>query len=66
VEIIERVGVISCTRRGPAIDLVLDRPRLSRAQFVFTEVRGRPAIFWQTQKTSRVQEPPIACWTAAQ
>ena len=34
--------------RGPAIDLVLDRPRLSRSQFVFTEVRGRPAIFCQS------------------
>ena len=27
------------------IDLVLDRPRLARSQFVFTETRGRPAIF---------------------
>jgi len=26
------------------IDLVLDRARLSRSQFVFTETRGRPAI----------------------
>jgi hypothetical protein len=57
VEIIERVGVISCTRRGPAIDLVLDRPRLSRSQFVFTEARGRAAIFWQTQRTARAANP---------
>jgi ERCC4 domain len=56
-EIIERIGVISCKRRGPAIDLVLDRPRLSQSQFVFTEVRGRPAIFWQTQKTARLANP---------
>jgi hypothetical protein len=35
------------------IDLVLDRPRLARSQFVFTEIRGRPAIFWQTQKAAR-------------
>jgi hypothetical protein len=54
---IERVAVTSCRRRGAAIDLVLDRPQLSRSQFVFTEVRGRPAIFWQTQKTARTANP---------
>src|SRR5680860_1682280 len=49
----------NCERasRGPAVDLVLDRPRLARSQFVFTEVRGRPAIFWQTQKTARAANP---------
>jgi ERCC4-type nuclease len=39
------------------IDLVLDRPRLSRSQFVFTETRGRPAIFWQTQKAAKAANP---------
>jgi ERCC4-type nuclease len=39
------------------IDLVLDRPRLSRSQFVFTETRGRPAIFWQTQKAAKASNP---------
>ncbi|MBA2313277.1 MAG: ERCC4 domain-containing protein [Actinobacteria bacterium] len=56
-EILERVPVKSCRRRGAAIDLVLDRPQLARSQFVFTEVRGRPAIFWQTQKTARTANP---------
>ncbi len=56
-EIIERVPVVVCRRRGAAIDLVLDRPRLSRSQFVFTEVRGRPAIFWQTQRAARNANP---------
>jgi hypothetical protein len=56
-EILEKVAVTSCRRRGAAIDLVLDRPQLSRSQFVFTEVRGRPAIFWQTQKTARTANP---------
>src|SRR5438445_4526448 len=56
-EILEAVPVRSCRRRGAAIDLVLDRPRLARSQFVFTEVRGRPAIFWQTQKTARAANP---------
>src|SRR5438132_4502632 len=45
-EVIEAVPVTLCRRRGAAIDLVLDRPRLARSQFVFTEVKGRPAIFW--------------------
>jgi ERCC4 domain len=56
-EVLERVPVLSCRRRGAAIDLVLDRPRLSRSQFVFTEAKGRPAIFWQTQKTARAANP---------
>src|SRR3990172_1163413 len=56
-EILERVAVKVCKRRGAAIDLVLDRPRLARSQFVFTEVRGRPAIFWQTQRTARRANP---------
>src|SRR6266540_4859308 len=56
-DVLEEVPVLSCCRRGAAIDLVLDRPRLARSQFVFTEVRGRPAIFWQTQKTARGAKP---------
>jgi hypothetical protein len=56
-EIVEEVPVVSCRRRGAASDLVLDRPRLARSQFVFTEVKGRPAIFWQTQKTARPANP---------
>src|SRR5712692_8562732 len=40
-----------------AIDLVLDRPSLSRSQFVFTQARGRPAIWWQTQKTAQAANP---------
>ena len=47
-EIIEQTPVLLCRRRGAAIDLVLDRPRLARSQFVFTQVKGREAIFWQT------------------
>ncbi len=56
-DVLEEVPVASCRRRGAAIDLVLDRPRLARSQFVFTEVKGRPAIFWQTQKTARGANP---------
>lgn len=56
-EILEQIPVTACHRRGAAIDLVLDRPRLSRSQFVFTEVKGHPAVFWQTQKTARTANP---------
>ncbi len=56
-EIVEEVSVVSCRRRGAVIDLVLDRPRLNRSQFVFTESRGRPAIFWQTRRAARAANP---------
>ncbi len=56
-EILERVPVEVCRRRGAAVDLVLARPRLARSQFVFTTIRGREAIFWQTQKTARSANP---------
>ncbi|MGH9030078.1 MAG: ERCC4 domain-containing protein, partial [Acidimicrobiales bacterium] len=56
-EIVERTPVLLCRRRGAAIDLVLDRPRQARSQFVFTQIKGREAIFWQTQKTVRSANP---------
>jgi hypothetical protein len=56
-EIVEQTPVVICRRRGAAIDLVLDRPRQARSQFVFTQVKGRDAIFWQTQKTARAANP---------
>jgi ERCC4 domain len=56
-EVLEEVAATLCRRRGAAVDLVLDRPRLSRSQFVFTEARGRPAIFWQTQVAARRANP---------
>jgi len=56
-EIIDQAPVLLCRRRGAAIDLVLDRPRLARSEFVFTQVKGHEAIFWQTQKTARTANP---------
>jgi hypothetical protein len=56
-ETVDETAVVLCRRRGAAIDLVLDRPRLARSQFVFTQVKGREAIFWQTQKTARTANP---------
>lgn len=57
LEVVDQVPTLVCRRRGAAIDLVLDRPRLFRSQFVFTEIKGRPAIFWQTQKAARGSNP---------
>jgi hypothetical protein len=58
LEVIEDVGVLLCRRRGPAIDLVLDRPRRDRSQFVVTTIRGgREAIFWQTRKVVGTARP---------
>jgi ERCC4 domain len=58
-ELVERVPVRSCRRRGGAIDLVLDRPREHRSQLVFTRVRGRPVIFWQSPRTARAARPGV-------
>ncbi len=59
-EIIERVPVKSCVRRGAAIDLILDRGRENRSQFVFTRARGREMIFWQSARTARQARPNVS------
>lgn len=57
-EVIETLPVRTCRWRGVAIDLILERHRLNRSQFVFTKLKGgRPAIFWQTPKTTRNTKP---------
>jgi len=58
-QILEEVPVRSCRRRGVAIDLVLERPRENRAQFVFTTARGRDVIFWQSPKTTARSRPGV-------
>ena len=64
-EILEAVPVRSCVRRGAAIDLVLDRGRENRSQFVLTRVRGgREAIFWQTARTAKQARPRVSVPTA--
>lgn len=59
IEIVGETPVLLCRRRGGAIDLLLDRSRLVRSQFVFTRLKGREAIFWQTQKTARAANPGV-------
>jgi hypothetical protein len=59
-EIVERVPVRSCVRRGAAVDLVLNRSRENRSQIVFTRIRGgREAIFWQTSRTAKQARPNV-------
>ena len=63
-DIVERVGVRSCVRRGAAIDLVLDRARENRSQIVFTKARGRDAVFWQSPRTRKQARPNVTTPTA--
>ena len=59
-EVLEEVAVRSCVRRGVAVDLVLDRGRENRSQFVITTLRGgREAIFWQSARTTRKTRPGL-------
>lgn len=60
-EVVEVVPTRSCVRRGASIDLVLDRGRENRSQFVLTRIRGgREAIFWQTARTAKQARPAVA------
>ena len=63
-DIVERVPVRVCQRRGAAVDLVLDRARENRSQFVFTKARGRDVIFWQSARTTKQARPNVAVPTA--
>jgi hypothetical protein len=64
-EVVERVPVKSCTARGPAVDLVLDRGRENRSQLVFTRLKGgREAIFWQSARTNAKARPGVRTPTA--
>lgn len=58
--ILERIATRSCQRRGASIDLVVERARENRSQFVLTNLRGgREAIFWQTPRTSKQARPNV-------
>ena len=63
-EILERLAVRSCTRRGPAIDLVLARARENRSQLVLAQARGREVIFWQSPRTAKQARPAVRVPTA--
>jgi hypothetical protein len=63
-EIVERVPVRSCVRRGAAIDLVLDCGWENRSQIVYTTARGREVVFWQSPRTRKQARPQVATPTA--
>lgn len=63
-EIVEQVPLRSCSRRGAAIDLILDRARENRSQLVFTTARGREVVFWQSPRTRRQARPNVRVPTA--
>ena len=58
-DIVEEVPVRACVRRGMAVDLVLERARENRSQIVFTTIRGREGIFWQSPRTARRSRPGV-------
>lgn len=64
LEVIERVPVRSCVRRGAAVDLVLERGRENRSQFVFAMARGREVIFWQSARTAKQARPAVSVPTS--
>jgi hypothetical protein len=63
-DVVERVAVRSCVRRGAAIDVVLDRGRENRSQIVYTTARGREVVFWQSPRTRKQAKPRVSTPTA--
>jgi hypothetical protein len=63
-EIVERVALRSCARRGAAIDVICDRGREQRSQIVFTRARGRDVVFWQSPRTRKQARPAVRLPTA--
>lgn len=63
-DVVERVALRTCVRRGAAIDLVLDRGRENRSQIVFTKGRGRDMVFWQSPRTRKQARPNVRTPTA--
>lgn len=63
-DIVEELPLRSCVQRGASIDIVLERTRENRSQFVITRARGREMIFWQSARTNKTARPNIALPTA--
>jgi hypothetical protein len=63
-EVVERVPLRSCVRRGAAIDIVAARGREQRSQIVFTRARGREVVFWQSPRTRKQARPDVSLPTA--
>ena len=63
-DVVERVPLRSCVRRGAAIEIVADRARENRSQLVFTAGRGREMVFWQSPRTRKQARPHVTLPTA--
>ena len=63
-DIVDRVPLRSCVRRGAAIDIVAARCQENRSQLVFTTARGRDAVFWQSPRTRKQARPQVSLPTA--
>jgi hypothetical protein len=63
-DIVERVPLRSCARRGAAVDIIAARSRENRSQLVFTTARGRNAVFWQSPRTRKQARPQVSLPTA--
>lgn len=63
-DLIDVVPLLTCTRRGAAIDLVADRARDKRSQIVLTRARGREVVFWQSPRTAKQARPNVRTPTA--
>ncbi|MDD7967881.1 ERCC4 domain-containing protein [Actinomycetospora lemnae] len=64
LDVVERVALRSCARRGAAIDVVVDRGRENRSQIVYTRGRGRDMVFWQSPRTRKQARPQVRTPTA--
>jgi hypothetical protein len=63
-DVVARVPLTTCVRRGAAIDLVADRAREQRSQLVFTTAQGREVVFWQAPRTRKQARPAVRVPTA--
>ena len=63
-EVVERIPLQACSRRGAAIDIVAERGREKRSQIVFTRARGRDMVFWQSPRTRKQARPDVRLPTA--
>ena len=58
-ELVDRIALRGCSRRGAAIDIVADKSRENRSQLVRTMARGREVVFWQSPRTRKQSRPGV-------
>ena len=63
-DVVERIVLQACARRGAAIDVIAARGREARSQIVFTRGRGRDMVFWQSPRTRKQARPDVTLPTA--